>query len=44
MYKLSLKGSHEGASVKKVNWFAKWFDVCVIPTVGYALAWLDESV
>lgn len=29
----SLKGFHEGASGRKVNWLAKWFDVYVTPTL-----------
>lgn len=32
------RGSHEGALGRRVNWLAEWFDVCGIPTLGYALA------
>lgn len=33
----ALKGSHEDALGREVNCLAKWFDVCVIPTLRNAL-------
>lgn len=44
MYNFSLKASLQDALGWKVNWLVKWFDVCVIPTLGNPLARLEENV